>query len=56
MSWERYFTDLLIKETADHSFQKYSKAQLPAYNTTPGIAGKILQVLPDQVRSYLQQS
>ena len=31
MSWERYFTDLLIKETADHSFQKYSKAQLPAY-------------------------
>lgn len=45
-SWERFFTELLIKKTAD-SFLKYSKKNINEAYTQKNIADKILAAIPN---------
>jgi len=49
-SWERYFTHLLVQETKD-TYMKYSKSKLnPAYLQSR-MKGRIIGVLPEEIRS-----
>ena len=41
MSWERYFTDVLIHGTTNSSYMKYSKEKLPAYYTQEKVKQEI---------------
>ncbi len=48
MSWERFFTALLIEETRD-SYLKYSKSKLNEAYKDKQIAKKIMEVIPDNL-------
>lgn len=54
-SWERFFTDLLIKETADDNLLRYSKSHLPEYYISERCIQKVLDVMPDNVKQYLKE-
>lgn len=42
ISWERYFTDLLIESTKDYEYMKYDKSKLADYYKNAVNIGKIL--------------
>lgn len=53
LSWERYFTDLLIKATADDSIKKYDKSQLKPYYIEGKNKDAIIAVLPEELRKIM---
>ncbi len=55
-SWERYFTDLLEKETADNDRIRYNKTKISDYYLSDHNIKKVLDVMPDEIRSYLESS
>ena len=55
-SWERYFTDLLEKETADNDRIRYHKTKISDYYLSDHNIKKVLEVMPDEIRSYLESS
>ena len=48
MSWERFFTALLVDKTKD-TYLRYSKSKLNESYKNQKIQGKILQEIPDQL-------
>ncbi len=52
-SWERYFTDLLEKETADDRIMRYRKDRLSDYYISGRSIQKILDVMPEEIRNLL---
>lgn len=53
LSWERYFTDLLIKATADDSIKKYDKSQLKPYYIEGKNKDAIIAVVPEELRKIM---
>ncbi|MBO6132936.1 MAG: hypothetical protein J6P05_01190 [Lachnospiraceae bacterium] len=41
MSWEQYFTDILIKATKNTVFQRYDKAKLPDFYLQDGVQSRV---------------
>ena len=54
-SWERYFTDLLERETASNDKMRYSKSRIANYYLSNRCINKILEVIPEDIRNYLTQ-
>lgn len=52
-SWEQFFTELLKQYSKDDSRMSYDKANIREFYTGENVSGKILSVLPDDVRSLL---
>ena len=52
-SWERYFTDLLMKATADNVVKKYEKSRLKPYYQEGKNRDAIIAVLPEELRNIL---
>ena len=50
ISWERYFTSLLIERTKDNEYMRYSKTKLSGFYLTDGSVGKISGVIPEEIR------
>lgn len=53
LSWERYFTDLLMTATADDSIKKYDKSQLKPYYIEGKNKDAIIAVLPEELRKIM---
>ncbi|MBP3782624.1 MAG: translation initiation factor 2 [Butyrivibrio sp.] len=51
VSWERFFTALLIERTKNDKYMRYSKTKLPEYYLTPGSVEKIRNVIPEEIRN-----
>jgi hypothetical protein len=49
VSWERYFTQLLVSITANTEY-RYSKQKLPAYYLQENQVQKILEQFPEEIR------
>ncbi len=52
-SWERYFTELLEKETADDELKKYNKSKISDYYISDRILQKVLNVMPEKITKFL---
>ena len=46
MSWEQYFTDLLIQSTQDKAYGRYKKESLPDYYTQTSVTEMIISEIP----------
>ncbi len=55
LSWERFFTELLIKETAGDELRRYSKSHLSDYYISESIIRKVLNIMPEDIRAYLEK-
>ena len=53
LSWERYFTDLLMTATGDDSIKKYDKSQLKPYYIEGKNKDAIIAVLPEELRKIM---
>lgn len=53
LSWERFFTDLLEKETSEDKKLRYSKTKLNDYYISNRNIQKVLQVIPEEIRHFL---
>ena len=53
VSWERFFTALLIEKTNSKEYQRYSKTNLPAFYTEGKNRDKILAVMPEAIRRII---
>jgi len=54
ISWERYFTNLLISKTENDRIKGYSKTNLPAFYSTGKNASMILNNVPEEIRKLLK--
>ena len=54
-SWERFFTEILEKETSDDIKIHYRKEHLADYYLSSRSIHAILDVLPGEIRNYLRQ-
>ena len=54
MSWEQFFTDLLKKETQNDNIRQYQKSNLPPYYMSRKVRERILQIMPAELKDYLQ--
>lgn len=54
ISWEQFFTDLLVKSTQEMPYMRYQKERLPDYYANQKIALKILAVMPEEIQRMLQ--
>ena len=52
-SWERYFTGVLESATSEDEYKRYSKNNLSRYYMTDKCSDKILDALPDIIKSRL---
>ena len=52
-SWERFFTELIEKETADNKQLRYTKSKLNDYYISDRILQKVLDVMPEKIAKYL---
>ena len=52
-TWERFFTDLLEKETANDNITKYSKAKINKYYISERNIRKVLEIMPEEIRKSL---
>lgn len=50
VSWERFFTALLIEKSQKEKYMKYSKATLQDYYLEERNAGRIIAVIPEEIR------
>lgn len=50
ISWERYFTNLLIERTQGDRYRRYSKTNIPEYYLTDGNVESICKVIPEEIR------
>lgn len=50
ISWERFFTSLLIERTQNNGYMRYSKTNLPEYYLTDGSVERISGVIPEEIR------
>lgn len=55
-SWERFFTELLEKETSDNNIIRYTKSKLNNYYISEQNIRKVLNTLPETVRSYIMNT
>lgn len=54
-SWERFFTELLKKETSEKTYSRYRKSSLPDFYMSKGNMEKILSVLPREIRDAMRK-
>lgn len=54
ISWERYFTELLVKATEGDSIKRYDKGKLLPYYCEGKNAKNIISVLPDELKELIQ--
>jgi len=55
-SWERFFTDILEKETSDNPQMRYSKAHISDYYISDRNIRKIMSVLPAELKHCMELS
>ena len=53
-TWERFFTDILEKETADNNITRYSKSKINEYYISERNIRKVLEILPKEIQSFLE--
>lgn len=50
VSWERFFTALLIEQTQNGKYMRYIKTKLPEYYFTTESVEKIRNVIPEEIK------
>lgn len=50
ISWERFFTSLLIERTQNNGYMRYSKTNLPEYYLIDGSVERISGIIPQEIR------
>ena len=53
VSWERFFTDLLVERTKGDKLTGYTKTKLKSYYTNERNSELIMELLPEEFREYL---
>ena len=53
-TWERFFTDLLEKETADDKISRYSKLKINDYYISERNIQKVLDIAPREIKDFLE--
>lgn len=53
LSWERFFTRLLIQKTEKDPIRRYSKSELPQFYYSGKNKTQILNVIPEEIRRLL---
>lgn len=54
-SWERFFTELLKKESAEKGYSRYTKSSIPEYYLSKTSVERILSVIPDEVLDAMKE-
>lgn len=54
MSWEQYFTMLLIQLTKDDPLRQYQKSNLKPYYVQGTVRERILKILPEDFQKTLK--
>ena len=55
ISWERFFTALLIEKTESTSYKRYNKSQLAPFYLEGSNLNKILNVIPEGIRKLIEK-
>ena len=53
-TWERFFTDLLERETSNNDITRYSKSKINEYYISERNIRKILEIAPKEIKSFLE--
>ncbi len=54
MSWEQYFTDLLIQLTKDDPIRQYQKSKLKMFYVQGAVRDQIINTLPEEIKEILR--
>ena len=54
ISWERFFTALLIEKSQKERYMRYSKTKLPDYYLEDRNRKRIVDVIPEEIRMLLE--
>lgn len=54
MSWEQYFTMLLIQLTKDDPLRQYQKSNLKPYYVQGAVRDRILKIMPEDLQKILK--
>ena len=54
MSWEQYFTDLLIQLTKDDPIRQYQKSKLKMCYVQGAVRDQIINTLPEEIKEILR--
>ena len=54
ISWERFFTSLLIEKSQKEKYMRYSKSNLPDSYLEDRNKNRIVAVIPEEIRSLLE--
>ena len=53
-TWERFFTDLLERETSNNDITRYSKSKINEYYISERNIRKISEIAPKEIKSFLE--